>query len=167
MLQKISKRSSKQSMYTAMTTLRNRIMQLFLSFDRLINSWLSLVTISRSLMIKGERKRKKKKKEQKAGRMCTSYRSDTIIEITVNDRQGEEDDVYPNLWRIHVYAGLRMHISQKFERFRVPHWNIFNRIGQMNRRDSVGINNGEIHQRFTKIVMIILSHREGTSINRC
>lgn len=53
--------------------------------------------------------------------MCTSYRSDTIIEITVNDRQGEEDDVYPNLWRIHVYAGLRMHISQKFERFRVPH----------------------------------------------
>lgn len=166
MLQKISKRSSKQSMYTAMTTLRNRVMQLFLSFDRLINSWLSLVTISRSLMIKGERKRKKKK-EEKAGRMCTSYRSDTIIEITVNDRQGEEDDVYPNLWRIHVYAGLRMHISQKFERFRVPHWNIFNRIGQMNRRDSVGINNGEIHQRFTKIVMIILSHREGTSINRC
>lgn len=116
---------------------------------------------------KRREKEEEKKKEEKAGRMCTSYRSDTIIEITVNDRQGEEDDVYPNLWRIHVYAGLRMHISQKFERFRVPHWNIFNRIGQMNRRDSVGINNGEIHQRFTKIVMIILSHREGTSINRC
>lgn len=69
---------------------------------------------------KRREKEEEKKKEEKAGRMCTSYRSDTIIEITVNDRQGE-DDVYPNLWRIHVYAGLRMHISQKFERFRVPH----------------------------------------------
>lgn len=62
---KFQREVQNESMYTAMTTLRNRIMQLFLSFDRLINLWLSLVTISRSLMIKGERKRKKKKRKRK------------------------------------------------------------------------------------------------------
>lgn len=38
---------------------------------------------------KRREKEEEKKKEEKADRMCTSYRSDTIIEITVNDRQGE------------------------------------------------------------------------------
>lgn len=36
-----------------------------------------------------DKRREKEKKEEKAGHMCTSYRSDTIIEITVNDRQRE------------------------------------------------------------------------------
>lgn len=34
---KFQREVQNESMYTAMTTLRNRIMQLFLSFDRLIN----------------------------------------------------------------------------------------------------------------------------------
>lgn len=111
-----------------MTTLRNRIMQLSLSFDRLINSWLSLVTTSRSL-IKGERKKKRKRKLVTCVRRIEAIRL-LKLRWTI-DREREEGDVYPNLWRIHgFYVGLRMHISQKFERFRVPHWNIFNRIGR-------------------------------------
>lgn len=90
-----------------------------------------------TLLIKGERKEKKKRRRESC--VACVHRIEAIIEITVNDRQGQEDDVYPNLWRIHVYAGLRMHISQKFERFRVEIFSI-ELTGQMNRRDPVRIN---------------------------
>lgn len=116
-------------------------------------------------LIKGERKRKKKKKEEKADRMCTSYRSDTIIEITVNDRQGEGER---RLSKFMADSRLRRITNAHFAEIRASHIEIFSIElgGQMNRRDPVGINNGEIHQCVTKIVMIILSHREGASINR-
>lgn len=84
-----------------------------------------------------DKRREKEKKEEKAGHMCTSYRSDTIIEITVNDRQGERRATF-----IQIYGGFTDSTSDYECTFRrnssvfASHIEIFSieLAGRMNRR---------------------------------
>lgn len=150
-----------------MTTLRNRIMQLSLSFDRLINSWLSLVTTSRSL-IKGERKKKRKRKLVTCVRRIEAIRLLKLRWTIDRERGGRrlskfmaDSRILRRITNAH-FAEIRAFSRPTLKYFQ-SNWP----AGWIEGGDPVGINNGEIHQRVTKIVMIILSHREGTSINRC
>lgn len=82
---------------------------------------------------------------------------------------GEKDDVYPNLWRIRVYAGLRMHILQEFKRFAYSHpAKIFSqsRLAKAKWIECPSWKQpNEIRRRVTGIVAIIFAHRAAVRSN--
>lgn len=85
--------------------------------------------------------------------------------------RGEKDDVYPNLWRIRVYAGLRMHILQEFKRFAYSHpAKIFSqsRLAKAKWIECPSWKQpNEIHRRVTRIVATIFAHRAAVRSNCC